>query len=174
MVSDHIPDSTPLADAFLLFDEREWYFTLRGNQVSGLLTYSAFNRHEFRVQLFTMVSLIEGISRDILATDGCGTVDASGIRLGVEHLAEPIKRFEAAKQHGGGNRFVDELDFHQVHEALKVHEPWRAFLIKNQISNSQYEKHFSFTTFRNDIMHGRTMFPTFAIQEKTPRFCKNG
>lgn len=169
LVSDHIPDSTPLADAFLLFDEREWYFTLRGNQVSGLLTYWAFNRHEFRVQLFTMVSLIEGISRDILATDGCGTVDASGIKLGVQHLAEPIKRFEAAKQHGGGNRFVDELDFHQVHEALKVHEPWRAFLIKNQISNSQYEKHFSFTTFRNDIMHGRTMFPTFERFKKRRR-----
>lgn len=161
LISDHIPDSTPLADAFLLFDEREWYFTLRGNQVSGLLTYWAFNRHEFRVQLFTMVSLIEGISRDILASDGCGTVDASGIKLGVEHLAEPIKRFEAAKQNAGGNRFVDELDFHQVPEALKAHEPWRAFLVKNQLSKSQYDKHFAFTSFRNDIMHGRTMFPTF-------------
>src|SRR5581483_7763250 len=161
LVSDHIPESTTFADAFRLFDEREWYFTLDGNQVSGLLTYWAFNRHEFRVQLFAIVSLIEGISRDILATDGCGKVDASGITLEIEHLAEPIRRFEAAKQNAGGNRFVDELDFHQVHEALKAHEPWRAFLVKKQISSSPYEKHFAFTTFRNDIMHGRTMFPTF-------------
>jgi hypothetical protein len=111
LVSDHIPDSTPLADAFLLFDEREWYFTLCGNQVSGLVTYWAFNRHEFRVQIFTMVSLIEEISRDILATDGCGTVDASGIKLKPEELDKAMKRFEEAKQNAGGNRFVDELDF---------------------------------------------------------------
>src|SRR5438552_3838754 len=65
-IADHIPDSTPLAEAFLLFDEREWYLTLRENYVSGLITYWEFNRHEFRVQLYTIVSLIEGISRDIL------------------------------------------------------------------------------------------------------------
>jgi hypothetical protein len=108
-----------------------------------------------------MVSLIEAISRDILATDGCGSVDPSGIKLTAEELAESLKRFEEAKRHAGGNRFVDELDFHQVHEALKAHEPWCAFLVKKQISKSQCEKHFAFTTFRNDIMHGRTMFPTF-------------
>lgn len=128
-----------------------------------------FNRHEFRVQLFTIVSLIEAISRDVLANDGCGTVDASGIKLDAEDLAEPIERFEAAKRNAGGNRFVDELDFHQVHEALKAHEPWRAFLAKKQISKSQCEKHFVFTTFRNDIMHGRTMFPTFERFKKRRR-----
>ena len=35
-VADHIPDSTPLAEAFGLFEKREWNLTLRGNQVSGL------------------------------------------------------------------------------------------------------------------------------------------
>jgi hypothetical protein len=160
-ISDHIPDSTPLAEAFFLFDEREWYLTLRGNQVSGLITYWEFNRHVFRVQLFTMVSLIEWVSRDILARDGCGTADPTGIDLDSEALAIPLQRFEAAKQVAGGNRFVDELDFHQVHEALKAHEPWRKFLLGRNISKKQYEKHFSFTTIRNDVMHGRTIFPTY-------------
>src|ERR1019366_6535758 len=51
-VSDHVPDSTPLAEAFYLFDVREWYFTLRRNRVSGLITYWIFNSREFRVQLY--------------------------------------------------------------------------------------------------------------------------
>jgi hypothetical protein len=38
-VSDHIPDATPLAEAFFLFQDREWYLTLRENKVSGLITY---------------------------------------------------------------------------------------------------------------------------------------
>ena len=33
--------------------------------------------------------------------------------------------------------------------------------MKHQISESQYQRHFAFTTFRDDVMHGRTMFPTF-------------
>ena len=65
---------------------REWYLTLRENYVSGLITYWEFNRHEFRVQLYTIVSLIEGISRDILAKDGCGVADATGINLDPEKL----------------------------------------------------------------------------------------
>jgi hypothetical protein len=168
-IADHIPDSTPLAEAFLLFDEREWYLTLRENYVSGLITYWEFNRHEFRVQLYTIVSLIEGISRDILAKDGCGVAEATGINLDPEKLTDPLKRFEAAKQMAGGNRFVDELDFHQVHDALKGHESWRRFLLAKQVSKSQYDKHFSFTALRNDVMHGRTIFPTFERFKKRRR-----
>jgi hypothetical protein len=160
-IIDHIPDSTPLAEALLLFDRREWYLTLRGNQVSGLITYWEFNHHAFRVQLYTTVSLIEEVSRDILAKDGCGVGDATGINLDPEELAQPLERFEAAKHMAGGNRFVDELDFHHVHEALKAHEPWRRFLLTKSISESQYQKHFSFTSLRNDVMHGRTVFPTY-------------
>jgi hypothetical protein len=100
----------------LLFDEREWYLTLKGNRVSGLITYWEFNRHEFRVQLYAIVSLIEAISRDILSEDGCGVTDATCINLDPQELTDPLKRFEAAKEAGGGNRFVDELDFHQVHQ----------------------------------------------------------
>jgi hypothetical protein len=76
------------------------------------------------------VSLIEGISRDILAKDGCGVADAAGVNLNPEKLTEPLKRFEAAKQKAGGNRFVDELDFHEVHEALKGHESWCQFFAR--------------------------------------------
>jgi hypothetical protein len=116
-----------------------------------------------------MVSLIEAISRDILARDNCGVADATGIRLPAGELTEPITRFQAAKQMAGGNRFVDELDFHQVHEALKAHKPWREFLLKKQVSKSQYGKHFSFTTLRNDVMHGRTVFPTYERFKKRCR-----
>ena len=74
-ISDHIPDSTPLADAFSLFDSREWYLTLRDNRVSGLITYWAFNSREFRVQLYAGLSRVEELSRDVLAMDGCGLID---------------------------------------------------------------------------------------------------
>jgi hypothetical protein len=84
-----------------------------------------------------------------------------GGKLDPQELAKPLERFEAAKHMAGGNRFVDELDFHQVHEALKAHEPWRRFLLTKSISESRYQKHFSFTSLRNDVMHGRTVFPTY-------------
>jgi hypothetical protein len=68
-VADHIPDSTPLAEAFGLFETREWYLTLRGNQVSGLVTYWEFNSHEFRVQLYVGLSWLEELSRKVLVKD---------------------------------------------------------------------------------------------------------
>jgi len=61
-VSDFIPDTTPLAEAFYLFDTREWYLTIRGNRVSGLVTYWAFNSREFRVQLYAGLSRVEELS----------------------------------------------------------------------------------------------------------------
>lgn len=160
-VSDHIPDSTPLAAAFVLFESREWYLTLRGNQVSGLITYWEFNRHEFRVQLYTVLSLIEGLSRDILAKDGCGVSDETGINLPPDEVKTPLQRFKAAKEKGGGNRFVDELEFHHVNDALMKHQPWRNFLLQKKLSQKQYEEKYCFTTIRNDVMHGRTLFPTY-------------
>jgi hypothetical protein len=80
-ISDYIPDSTPLAEAFFLFEGREWYLTLSGNRVSGLLTYWAFNGRQFRVQLYAGFSRIEELSRDVLAKDGCGVSDARGSNL---------------------------------------------------------------------------------------------
>jgi len=168
-IADYIPDATPLAEAFLLFDEREWYLTLHANQVAGLITYWEFNRHEFRVQLYTMLSLVEGLSRDILARDGCGVLDDRGIHLLDDQLDQPRQRFEQAKAKGGGNRFVDELDFHQVAAALEAHDLWRAFLSQKKITQKQYDKHFSFTTIRNDVMHGRTIFPTYERFRKRRR-----
>jgi hypothetical protein len=46
-VADHIPDSTPLAEAFSLFETREWYLTLRGIRypvwlLIGSLTATSF------------------------------------------------------------------------------------------------------------------------------------
>src|SRR4051812_32228171 len=57
-VSGHIPDSTPLAEAFYFVGSREWYLTLRANQVSGLITYWAFNSREFRLQLLAGLSRV--------------------------------------------------------------------------------------------------------------------
>ena len=41
-ITDYIPDSTPLVDALALFAEREWYLTLRGNQVVGVITFMSW------------------------------------------------------------------------------------------------------------------------------------
>jgi hypothetical protein len=85
-VSDHIPDSTPLAESFYLFETREWYLTLRGNRVSGLITYWAFNSREFRIQLYAGLSRVEELSRDLLAKDGCGLSSDKGLNLTHEVL----------------------------------------------------------------------------------------
>ena len=159
-VADHIPDSTPLAEAFLLFASREWYLTLKGNRVSGLITYWEFNSHEFRVQLYTVLSLIEELSRNLLASDGCGVNDATGLNLDAEKLKTPLERFQKNKQTGDGNRFVDELDFHQVDDALKQHELWREFIL-SRVTKTQLDEKYCFTTLRDDVMHGRTVFPTY-------------
>lgn len=163
-ISDHIPDSTPLAEAFYLFDTREWYFTLRGNRVSGLITYWAFNSREFRIQLYAGLSRVEELSRDLLATDGCGLSNEKGLNLTVEVLEKVRKRFESARKKMGGNRFVDELDFHHVNEALKKHLPWRDFLhqkLGKSLSNNEYDRLYNFTDFRDAVMHGRVLFPTY-------------
>jgi len=163
-VSDHIPDSTPLAEAFYLFANREWYLTLRGNRVSGLITYWAFNSREFRVQLYAGLSRVEELSRNLLAGDGCGLSSDKGLNLSHEVLEKVRKRFESVRQKMGGNRFVDELDFHHVNEALRKHSPWRHFLherLGRALSNAEYERLYNFTDFRDAVMHGRILFPVY-------------
>ena len=163
-VSDHIPDSTQLAEALFLFESREWYFTLRGNRVSGLVTYWAFNSREFRVQLYAGLSRVEELSRDALAKDGCGISDGSGLNLTPQSIQIVCKRFKSARQELGGNRFVDELQFHQVNDALRKHSPWRNFLhgrLGRSLSENEYKALYDFTTLRDAVMHGRVLFPTY-------------
>ena len=163
-VSDHIPDSTPLAEAFYLFDSREWYLTLRGNRVSGLITYWAFNSREFRVQLYAGLSRVEELSRNLLTRDGSGVSSDKGLNLSREVLEKVRQRFESVRQKMGGNRFVDELDFHHVNEALRKHSPWRDFLherLGRVLSNGEYERLYNFTDFRDAVMHGRVLFPFY-------------
>lgn len=163
-ITDYIPDWTPLAEALALFESREWYLTIRGNHVAGLITYWAFNKHEFRVQLYVALSHLEELSRDVLAKDGCGISSSHGLDLTCEVLDKVRKRFESSQKELGGNRFVDELDFHNVHDALKKHQPWRDFLNKRigkSLSNNNYEKLYSFTKLRDTVMHGRLLFPTY-------------
>jgi hypothetical protein len=163
-VCDYIPDSTPLAEAFFLFETREWYFTLRGNRVSGLITYWAFNSREFRLQLYAGLSRVEELSRDVLAKDGCGISSSKGLDLTSAVLTEVGKRFDSARQEMGGNRFVDELQFHQVNDALRKHSPWRDFLrqrLGTTLSNSEYERLYKFTSVRDAVMHGRVLFPAY-------------
>ena len=163
-VSDHIPDSTPLAEAFFLFESREWYLTLRGNRVSGLITYWAFNSREFRVQLYAGLSRVEELSRDVLAKDSCGVSNDKGLNLTPQVLKDVRNRFELARQKMGGHRFVDELQFHQVNDALRKHSPWRDFLrqrLGRNLSNTEYERLYNFTTLRNGVMHGRVLFPAY-------------
>ena len=79
-------------------------------------------------------------------------------------LDKARKRFETARKDLGGNRFVGELDFHQVNDALRKHSPWRTFLHKKLgtvLSNTQYEKRYNFTDLRDAVMHGRLLFPTY-------------
>lgn len=163
-IEDFIPDSTPLAEAFSLFESREWYLTLRGNRVSGLVTYWDFNSHEFRVQLYVGFSRVEELSRDVLAKDGCGVSSRQGLNLTDEVLDKVSERFESAKQELGGNRFVDELQFHHVYDALKKHTPWREQLhqrLGQSLSNGEYDRRYDFTTLRDAVMHGRVLFPTY-------------
>ena len=163
-VADHIPDSTPLAEAFCLFETREWYLTLRGNRVSGLVTYWAFNSREFRVQLYVGLSRLEELSRDVLAKDNCGVSSHQGLNLSPEVLDKVSKRFEMAREELGGNRFVDELEFHHVNDALRKHLPWRDYLhqqVGRTLSNGEYEKLYNFTELRDAVMHGRVLFPTY-------------
>jgi hypothetical protein len=168
-VSDHIPDSTPLAEAFYLFETREWYLTLRGNRVSGLITYWDLNSREFRIQLYAGLSRVEELSRDLLAKDGCGLSSEKGLNLSSDVLEKVQKRFEAARKKMGGNRFVDELDFHHVNEALKKHSPWRDFLhqkLDKSLSNGEYDRLYNFTDFRDAVMHGRVLFATYSEFQK--------
>ena len=163
-VADYIPDSTPLADAFYLFNDREWYPSLRGNQASGLITYWAFNSREFRIQLYAGLSRVEELSRDLLAKDGCGVSTEKGLNLSAAVLKKVGERFASARQKMGGNRFVDELDFHNVNDALRRYSPWRIFLherVKKNLSNREYDKFYDFTNFRDAVMHGRVLFPTY-------------
>jgi hypothetical protein len=163
-ISDHIPDSTPIAEAFFLFEAREWYLTLRENRVSGLITYWAFNSREFRVQMYAALSRLEELSRDVLAKDGCGISSEKGLNLSAAAVEKIRVRFETAKSKLGGNRFVDELDFHQVNDALRKHSPWRNFLhdrLGSPVSNTEYERRYSFTGLRDAVMHGRIVFPTY-------------
>ena len=162
-VSDYIPDLTPLAEAFYLFRAREWYFTLRANHVSGLITYWAFNSREFRVQIYAGLSRVEELSRNVLAGEGCGITDENGLNLTKKVIEKISGRTRPAWQNNGGNRFVDELDYRQVHRALSKLQPWRTFLngrLGCDISNSDYGRHFNFIDLRNAVMHGRTVFPT--------------
>ena len=163
-VADHIPDSTPLAEALGLFETREWYLTLRGNRVSGLVTYWAFNSREFRVQLYVYLSRLEELSRDVLAKDNCGVSSHQGLNLSSEVLDKVSKRFALARKELGGNRFVDELDFHNVNDALRKHLRWRDYLhqqVGRTLSNGEYEKLYNFTELRDAVMHGRVLFPTY-------------
>ncbi len=165
-ISDHIPDSTPLADALFLFEDREWYLTLSGNRVSGLLTYWAFNSREFRIHLYAGFSRIEELSRDVLANYGCGVSDDSGLNLTPKVLEKVRTQFAQTRREMGGNRFVDELQFHHVHDALRKHSPWRDFLhhgLARQLSNSEYDRRYNLTTMRDKVMHGRILFPTYPI-----------
>jgi hypothetical protein len=163
-VADYIPDSTPLAEALFLFESREWYLTLRGNRASGLITYWAFNSREFRVQLYAGLSRVEELSRDILAKDGCGVSDDRGLNLTAQVLEVARARFESVRREMGGHRFVDELQFHQVHDALRKYSSWRDFLrqrVGRSLSNKEYERLYNFTKLRDGVMHGRVLFPTY-------------
>ncbi len=163
-ITDYIPDSTPLVGALVLFAEREWYLTLRGNQLVGLITYWAFNSPEFCVQLYAVFRRLEELSRDALAKDGCGVSGSAGLVLKDDVIAKVTTRFESSQKELGGNRFVDELDFHHVHEALKKHEPWRDFLnhrLNECLSDSGYDKRYTVTRLRDAVMHGRVVFPTY-------------
>ena len=168
-ISDHIPDSTPLADAFFLFEDREWYLTLSRNRVSGLLTYWGFNGREFRIQLYAALSRIEELSRDVLAKDGCGVSDDGGLNLATKVLEKVRAQFDLTRREMGGNRFVDELQFHEVHDALRKHLTWRDFLqqrLARKLSNSEYDRRYNFTRMRDKVMHGRVLFPTYPIFEQ--------
>jgi len=163
-ISDYLPDSTPLAEAFHMFDNREWYLTLCANQVSGLITYWAFNGREFRVQLFASLSRVEEISRNALVMDDIGILDEKGLCLSPKEVERIRKRINTEWKENGGNRFIDELDYRQVHRALGKHQPWRTFLnqrVPGGIGYSEYGQRFNFTDIRNAVMHGRTIFPTY-------------
>jgi hypothetical protein len=163
-IADFISDATPLADALFLFSDREWYLTLEANRTSGLVTYWAFNSREFRVQLYAGLSRIEELARDVLCLDGCGVADGAGLALSTRQLKTAAKRFAESQREMGGNRFIDELLFSQVYEALKKHKPWRAFLdgrLGNSISDHDYDARYETTKLRNAVMHGNILFPTF-------------
>jgi hypothetical protein len=175
-ISDFIPDSTPLADAFSLFESREWYLTLRDNRTSGLVTYWAFNSREFRVQLYAGLSRVEELSRDVLAKDGCGVGDECGLALSSTGLAKIKERIGPSWQENGGNRFVDELDYHQVNTSLSKHVPWRVFLNEQAgrtFSNGGYDKTYNFTTLRDAVMHGRVLFPTYREFRESASLIRN-
>jgi len=59
---------------------------------------------------------------------------------------------------------VDELDFHNVNDALRKHSPWREFLherLGKSLSNTEYQRLYDFTDLRDAVMHGRVLYPTY-------------
>jgi len=59
---------------------------------------------------------------------------------------------------------VDELDFHNVNDALRKHSPWREFLherLDKSLSNTEYQRLYDFTDLRDAVMHGRVLYPTY-------------
>lgn len=161
---DHIPDATPLSEAFFLFNDREWYLALNATRVSGLITYWEFNSREFHVQLYAGLSRLEELSRNALAADDCGIASSQGLHLTNEVLKRVDERYALSKSQMGGNRYVDELEFHHLHDALRKHAPWRKFLhrrVGDELSSSKYDELYNSTDVRNAVMHGRILFPTF-------------
>ena len=103
-------------------------------------------------------------AHETLVKDGCGASSDKGLHLTGEVLDKLRKRFSAVAKEMGGHRFVDELDFYHVSEALKKHSPWREFLherLGDKISNTEYDRRFCFTKLRDAVMHGRIVFSTY-------------
>lgn len=162
---DYIPDAMPLAQALGLFESREWYLALRGNRVSGLITYWDLNSRELRIQLYAVLTRLEELARDVLANDGCGVSGPEGLVLTPETVRKVSERFESARKDFGGNRFVDELDFHDVQRALRNHSLWRDHVYRRlgrTMSNTEYDRLYGLTNLRDSVMHGRVVFPTYS------------
>ena len=90
-----------------------------------------------------------------------GVSDPKGLNLTPDVLTDDLNRRGGDM---GGNRFVDELQFHQVHDALRAHTPWRDFLLQRtgkEISNREYNRLYNFTSLRDGVMHGRVLFPIY-------------
>jgi hypothetical protein len=88
------------------------------------------------------------------------------LKLSNEVLAEADEQFKQTRKQLGGNRFVDELQFHHIGDALRKHTPWRDFLDERcgkKISSSKYEDLYTFTKLRDAVMHGRVVFPTYEL-----------
>ncbi len=56
---DLISDSTPLADIFNVFKNRERVFILIGQSIKGIITRADLNKPPVRIYLFSLISLLE-------------------------------------------------------------------------------------------------------------------